>query len=347
MELTSYQLTNCLRRFPEFELSYETIQHKKVCNDYELCMAIPSGKKFYIWHTFHKNLDVCYLLELNKQKEIVKGTCITNSGKQSFSLGTVLYGTVLDDRNVFIIEDIYYYQGILLKYLSDLEKMYVIKELLELNKQVRYNKKQFQFYIPNRWKNDREEITNKINKDISEQVHYDIHHVQYRSIHKKLPYINVPINQKINANAVTDKIENTIIYKKYSFDFKKPQYNYPTVFLVYADIQYDIYHLYAYGRNGSNVYYNIAYIHNYKKSVFMNSLFRNIRENKNLDYIEESEDEEEFENIAHDKFVNLKKAVPIECSFHKKFKKWIPVRISNNGAKIVHINKLVSDYYDK
>ena len=105
MDLTSYQLSESLKKFPEFELSYETIQHKKVCINYDLCMAIPSGKKYFIWHTFHRNLDVCYLLEISKQKEIVKGTCISNSGNYKFSLGTVLYGTLLEDTNVFICED--------------------------------------------------------------------------------------------------------------------------------------------------------------------------------------------------------------------------------------------------
>ena len=38
----------------------------------------------------------------------------------------------------------------------------------------------------------------------------------------------------------------------------------------------------------------------------MNTLFRDIKENRNLD-VEESDDEEEFENISLDKFVNLDK----------------------------------------
>ena len=38
----------------------------------------------------------------------------------------------------------------------------------------------------------------------------------------------------------------------------------------------------------------------------MNSIFRNIKENQNLD-LEESDSEDEFENIDVDKFVNLKK----------------------------------------
>jgi hypothetical protein len=77
----------------------------------------------------------------------------------------------------------------------------------------------------------------------------------------------------------------------------------------------------------------IAYIPNIKTSIFMNSIFRNIRENKNIDFIEESDDENDFENTSEDKFVDLKKVVIMECIFHNKFKKWIPIRIIDKLKK--------------
>ena len=40
--------------------------------------------------------------------------------------------------------------------------------------------------------------------------------------------------------------------------------------------------------------YKVACIPNYKTSMMMNALFRNIKENRNLDLLEESDDEEEF-----------------------------------------------------
>ena len=43
----------------------------------------------------------------------------------------------------------------------------------------------------------------------------------------------------------------------------------------------------------------------------MNKLFRTIKENDNLDYLEESDDEEEFENISSDKYVDTNKVVKI------------------------------------
>ena len=90
-------------------------------------------------------------------------------------------------------------------------------------------------------------------------------------------------------------------------DFLKPQYKYNTTFEVKADIDYDIYHLFAYGAKAKPIYYNVMYIPDYKTSVMLNKIFRKIRENDNLDYIEESDDEDDFQNTEPDKYVDLKK----------------------------------------
>ena len=75
----------------------------------------------------------------------------------------------------------------------------------------------------------------------------------------------------------------------------------------------------------------------------MNKIFRKIKENENLDYIEESDDEEDFQNICEDKYVDLNKKVQMECSFSYKFKRWIPLRIVRN-QRIIHVNQLTSSY---
>jgi hypothetical protein len=128
-------------------------------------------------------------------------------------------------------------------------------------------------------------------------------------------------------------------------DFNKPQYKLTTVFQCYADIQNDIYHLYAYSKNNSPIYYNIAYIPNYKTSVFMNSIFRNIRENDNLDYIEESDDEDDFQNIDMDKYVDMNKMVLLECVFNTRFNKWVPINKVPMNDKVIHINRLIRTKY--
>ena len=63
----------------------------------------------------------------------------------------------------------------------------------------------------------------------------------------------------------------------------------------------------------------------------MNNLFRNIKENHNLDNLEESDEEEDFENIEINKYVYLEKTYNIECIYSYTFKKWIPQKISKNN----------------
>jgi hypothetical protein len=67
----------------------------------------------------------------------------------------------------------------------------------------------------------------------------------------------------------------------------------------------------------------------------MNNLFRTIKENKNLDALEESDDEEEFQNENVDRFVFIDKTYKMVCAFHTKFKKWYPVRLADETEKLV------------
>ena len=65
-----------------------------------------------------------------------------------------------------------------------------------------------------------------------------------------------------------------------------------------------------------------AMVTDYKTSKYMNSLFKNIRENDNLDHIEESDDEADFENTGEDKWIVHRDDIPLECFLHPKFNKW-------------------------
>ena len=68
----------------------------------------------------------------------------------------------------------------------------------------------------------------------------------------------------------------------------------------------------------------------------MNTLFRNIKENYNLDLQEESDDEEDFENINIDKYVNTEKEIYMKCKYNMKFKKWEPIEKSNKEKLFSH-----------
>ena len=91
-------------------------------------------------------------------------------------------------------------------------------------------------------------------------------------------------------------------------------------FIIRPDAQNDIY--YVLRSNDEPILPNtmIAHIPNYKTSVMMNSIFRNIKENRNLDALEESDDENE-ELVP---LVDLNKCVRMACTFNSRFKRWQP-----------------------
>ncbi len=375
-EMHSNKAQQLFHRMPHFELSYETIAHKKVLTSYDIALSIPSGKKFIVWFSFDDDKDVCFLIELNRDKKMCKIYQTNLHFHRSLSLGTILYGTlltvsndnyaisnnpittseILNSHKCFVIEDIYYYQGVLVQHNVFKERLGYMEDFFQnITRHFTSDKSGMVFSIPYIWANthlDEDNILSFYETSIKNTMIYPVHHIQIRKSCEIAPYLNIQLNgllAKIHKkdtvvqaplqcqNAVT----LTIDVPKFIMDYSKPQYKYPTIFKVMADIQYDIYHLFVYGKKKEQVYYDVLCIPNYKMSVFMNSLFRKIRENQNLDYIEESEDEEDFENIAQDKYVDLNKSLNIECVFHNKFKKWIPVRVVDSYAKIVHISKLV------
>ena len=117
--------------------------------------------------------------------------------------------------------------------------------------------------------------------------------------------------------------------------------NIHAVFIVRPNVQNDIYELYVsagHPRSGTDhaVFHNFAHIPNFKTSIMMNRLFRNIRENERLDAMEESETEEEFENIELDKYVTLNKEYRLLCRLNKKFCRWVPISVAPVISEVVN-----------
>ena len=121
------------------------------------------------------------------------------------------------------------------------------------------------------------------------------------------------------------------------------------VFIVRPDIQDDIYYLYALDHAKKEVKCGTAHIPSFDTSVMMNKLFRVIKENENLDALEESDNEEEFENDNIDKFVKLETSYNMLCQYNYKFKKWVPLRAVSNNSTIISFDeyKNVNLSYEK
>uniref|UniRef100_A0A6C0HYB0 mRNA capping enzyme adenylation domain-containing protein n=1 Tax=viral metagenome TaxID=1070528 RepID=A0A6C0HYB0_9ZZZZ len=359
-ELTSYQIHELMQRFPNIELSYETHPHKKVSSEYNVCMAIPVGRKCFAWFTFYGDKNVCFIIELNREKKAGKISVSSMQVPINYAKGTLLYGTILDNpiQNtnipVFLTDDIFYFCGIPTRNLLFSEKLGFIDTFFR-----NYAPKLGDICInlPIMWQINNSvadyEAIYEIPEKWSKNMPYTVHHIQYRCLNVAGPFFNIMPTRKLagptafgSSIGLTKSSVSipTQINPKIRLDSHKQQYRNLTVFIVMADMQYDVYHLYAYGRNKDLVYCGVAYIANYKSSMYMNSIFRKIKENANLDAIEESDDEEDFEDVACDKYVDLEKKVQIECKWNIKFKKWEPVRKLDGSHKVVHISQLASNY---
>lgn len=321
--LTQEDKQNILREFPNIKLSYEKIIHKKVYNC-DLAIVIPQGKKSFIWFTSFNDKMVCFLLELdNKNNKEIKNIKIMNCCfSRSLCYGTIFYGTFFYHLNnpFFTIEDIFMYKGQEISDTNINKKINKICEILKNDiKQISYNNYCLVLGLPI--------ITTECNdiKKLLETVKYKLSCIKYYNKNNTNSHFTITIeeyiediNSKQQENIQkTDKLEK--IEKQ-----KQPINKFTKIFTIKPDIQNDIYHLYSI----DNDYIGIACIPDYKTSVMMNKLFRNIKENNDLDALEESDDEEEFENSNVDKFVYLNKTYKMICNLNTKFKKWVPIKIT-------------------
>jgi hypothetical protein len=303
MDINDYNSSNLLKRLPDLKLSYN-ITNKKVFSD--LYIIIPTGKKHLVWFTYYEDKRVCLFIEISSdgRKRINKFFIVPQIFEKKLVLGTIFYGTLFSIGNskYFSIENVNFYKGRNVENYNELNKLLLIKNILknELKSSI-INSHGICMALP--------VITNSFETAIEsiKTLKYKVYCIQNRFLNKNNNSYNSTIYKDINGEQIIK------------------------TFIVKADIENDIYDLYYYSNNDL-IKYDIAYISDYKTSIFMNNIFRTIKENKNLDALEESDDEDEFQNIENDKFVDLNKCVKMECEYNKKFNKYIPIKIAENNT---------------
>jgi len=225
------------------------------------------------------------------------------------------------------------------------EKLTIYKEMF-INKYLKQEsciKNQWIFGLP---------LMSKKIEDLTSQINcipYKINYIQFLKENKKLNLdYSVLQNTVFGTNTVqirgssNDKFQKN---KQVNIDPNKK-----LVFRVTAHVQNDIYNLFVYNPHSINNdkfdFYDVAYIPDYKTSVFMNGYFRNIKENKNLDALEESDDEEEFQDERPDKFVYLDKKYNMTCKYNNKFRRWVPFLLSGKQERVItktDLNQLIEN----
>jgi hypothetical protein len=263
-------------------------------------------------------------MELNAHKKIINIKKEYIRFSHDLSCGTILYGTLFNHLNnvFFSVEDIFSYKGILIHKDNWFNKLCKIQNIFKNDLKQVSTKSHIIFGLPIMCKTNEE-----LNKIIS-NTKYKINSIHYKLFNK----INNYLRLEYSDNSKNNNLKHTrTTYLE-------------AVFLVKPDIQDDIYKLFCINDKLEEQYHSIAYIKDYNASVMMNSLFRIIKENKNLDALEESDDEEEFENENIDKFVYLDKSHKMVCHYNHKFKKWIPIKLADDTTTIVSSIELKNTY---
>lgn len=284
-----------IKYFPNIEIPDDFYINK--LNYADTFIALPKGRKCILWFTTYLAENIPILLYLDNNYNIVESEIFNVCFDDELTLGkgTILNGVLfkVDGISHFACTDIHYYKGSLIEKTPFKHKLKVIELLFKYNiKQIIFNKNTLIIGLPVYNANYKELIS------IVETLPYSIHAIRL---------------QKLNS-----------IYHSGLIKYEEKQEVY-AFFNIKATIEDDIYSLYCSDKSESH---SIAMIPDYKTSVMMNKLFRNIKENDNLDFLELSDDEDEFEDTREEKYVNLDMTICMKCIYMRRFKKWKPVSVA-------------------
>jgi len=302
-------------RLPTIELSYGKKLHKKVHAD--VYQIMPQGKLCLVWYTYWNEHNVCYLLHIDnhgQHVEKVEKTIATFSNELCYGKGTILGGILFYMKGVrtFAVADVLYHKG---------------RDMQSIN----YNFKL-------------EVLTQILSLDIKQDIHIRSQLLVASAVITKtytdaLLYCNTMPYQVHSIQLIRYHLNKSIGY------YTKPSTT-EAIFKITSLVTCDMYELWLLS---SQSVYGIACIPDYKTSVMMNALFRDIKENSNLDLLEESDEEIDFENIDPEKYVNLDTFKIMRCVYLPRFKKWKPVCVCppdttlSSKEEILQIEKKYSD----
>ena len=349
---TTDEKKELLNRLPAaLELSYEPKLHKKVYSPYY--SIIPKGPKALIWYTYWKEDHICLLIKLNERGNYSDVQRFTSVFSDQLALGTIIYGTYFQhyNRNYFTCEQLYYYQGLNVCKKTPNERLQLLLGMFTNHvEQIAYtptslivgmpilcetyeealaelDQQPYKTYGITGIRLKREPMRSEPMPMRSESMPMRSESMSMRS--EPMPMRSEPMRSEsmpMRSESMPMRSEPMPMRSEpMRSDYIANHHPLSTkaIFNVKASLAADNYQLYT----ADNIFYETAMVPTYKCSVMMNALFRTIKENANLDLLEESDDEDEFENTQIDKFVDLEKTVRMECVYSKRFRKWQPVKI--------------------
>ena len=344
------------------KISYEVNSYKKVSGD--TFYVIPRGKKCMVWFTVYKNAPEVVFFDLDprdhsKVKFVsirkVHPKCAAPSLFQG--AGTVLYGTLFAHgaRQLFGVENIHVYRNACIDHLSIRDKDAMLHDIFAnegLGTVPPTSTEDFVWFGVAAKYGTYAEALRAANTP--SEIPYSVYAIQarYHTQTDNKYYQNCQ-NQSQGPLATTHQYQQQQQQQQQQQPHhqqhqhqqqpqqpqQQPQYRQyqqqpaSKVFLVSPEPQVDMYTLRCPVTRAMES--EPAHIGDYKTSAMMNTIFRNVRENASLDAIEESDDEDAFQNSqmrqlnGHIKYDDSTTHVDVAmvCTYNYKFKRWSPVKL--------------------
>jgi hypothetical protein len=268
-------------RLPRVNVSYGHVLDKPYTAD--MYQLVPKGISCLLWYTYCKGMNVCYLLYLaqnNKSIHKVEKVITSFNSELCYGQGTLLSGVFFHYNNLQVFT---------------IMDIHVFKGWMISDKTFIDKFKYITCLLANHTRANGYVTSQLIVASAIVLPSYE----EALMLSDRLPY---PIYCITLMDGKDTKVKGKYIYSN------------SVRFRINPDIQCDIYYLHTL----ENIY-GIALIPDYKTSVMMNGFFRNVKENNNLDLIEES-DEEYVDPIP------LTTSIVMECIYDRNFKRWKPLR---------------------
>jgi hypothetical protein len=320
MMLSYEQQDNVRRRFPkDVELSLDNYLPGKVQADiYEV---LPVGKPAFLWFTFFENGHAAFVVT-NTQRgyryEIVKA-CFDDE----LAYGTILSGVFTirskedgTPHSFFCANDVVMYKGVDMRHGTNFQRLDTLSRAFGNNEVGNLGPTDGVITIKTTMMSTDFTVAQG-HLNTSPYPAYGIRMFNMRD------YKSIGILPATTGRSISKDIRS--------------------VFLVRANSDPDSYSLFGkrsdtdarYGKEMTNLTnVGLALVPSYSDSVRMNILFRNIRENVSLDYIEESEDEDEFQDINPIKYLIDGAEHKMNCYFSKGCNRWVPESIADGESQI-------------
>jgi hypothetical protein len=252
---------------------------------------IPRGKKVAIWYTYFRDTPASIIVDLDWKSKPTDFTLVLSSFKPELAYGTILSGILLEQkgRPLFCCTHVNMLLG---QWKSRALAIQINSMYTVFQSMIRHDSR-----LPGLTVTLPKTVFNL--EDIDDAV-------------RKSP---IPIHCIRISNSATNQIVGT--YRQTINESAR------AVMLVKPEIDEDIYSLWC----GNQIGY--AVVPDYKTSILLNSIFRNIKENDNLDLLEESDSEDEFENTQEDRFIKCKEGLTMRVEYIPRFNGWKPYELCN------------------